>query len=91
MSRPGLARPKLARHCRLSFDNTRQRPILLLPETVVVLNKTGAAILERCDGQHTVAEIEESLAGQFTTVPDGEVERFLAGMRERRYVVSVDD
>ena len=83
-------RPRLARHVRLSFDRTRQRPILLLPETVVVLNDTGAAILERCDGQHTVAEIEESLGTRFRTVPDGEVDRFLAGLVARRCVELTD-
>ncbi|MFI5952973.1 pyrroloquinoline quinone biosynthesis peptide chaperone PqqD [Cryptosporangium sp. NPDC051539] len=85
-----MSRPRLARHVRLSFDSTRQRPILLLPETVVVLNDTGAAILERCDGQRTVAEIEESLAREFRTVPEGEVPRFLAGLVARRCVELAD-
>ena len=39
-------RPRLARHVRLSFCRTRQRHILQLPETVVVLNASGADILE---------------------------------------------
>ena len=66
MTRPGGAvsdadRPRLARHVRLSFCRTRQRHILLLPETVVVLNGSGADILELCDGRHTVAEIVAEL------------------------------
>ncbi|SHN46768.1 pyrroloquinoline quinone biosynthesis peptide chaperone PqqD [Cryptosporangium aurantiacum] len=85
-----MSRPQLARHVRLGFDRTRQRPILLLPETVVVLNDTGAAILERCDGQHTVPQIEAALAARFRTVPDGEVERYLARLVDRRLVVLTD-
>ena len=81
-----MDRPRLARHVRLTFDRTRQRHVLLLPETVVVLNDTGAAIVERCDGQHTVAEIETELSGRYATVPDGEVRRFLSGLLAKRYL-----
>jgi pyrroloquinoline quinone biosynthesis protein D len=79
-------RPRLARHVRLTFCQVRQRPILLLPETVVVLNGSGADILERCDGQHTVAEIEAELGARYRSVPDGEVPRFLTGLIARRCV-----
>jgi pyrroloquinoline quinone biosynthesis protein D len=79
-------RPRLARHVRLAFCRTRQRPVLLLPETVVVLNGSGAQILERCDGRHTVAEIVAELGAQYRSVPDDEVRRFLAGLVARRCV-----
>ena len=82
-----LARPRLARHVRLTFCQTRQRHILLLPETVVVLNGTGADILERCDGRHTVAEIVGELGARYRTVPDDEVQRFLTRLVARRCVV----
>ena len=36
------------------FDPVRQRPVLLYPEGAVLLNDTGAAILELVDGQRTV-------------------------------------
>ena len=49
------------------FCRTRQRHILLLPETVVVLNGSGADILELCDGRRTVAEIVAELR---RAVPD---------------------
>ncbi|MDT7579088.1 MAG: pyrroloquinoline quinone biosynthesis protein [Pseudonocardiales bacterium] len=83
---PDLVRPRLARHVRLSFCRTRQRHILQLPETVVVLNDTGAAILERCDGRHTVAEIVAELAARYRSVPGDEVQRFLARLAARRCV-----
>ena len=82
----GTDRPRLARHVRLTFDRTRQRPILLLPETVVVLNGSGAEILRRCDGRHTVAEIVAELGARYRRVPDGEVRRFLSGLIARRCV-----
>jgi pyrroloquinoline quinone biosynthesis protein D len=76
----------LARHVRLTFCRTRQRPILLLPETVVVLNVSGAAILELCDGRRTVAEIVTELGVRYQTVPDDEVHRFLTRLITRRCV-----
>ena len=86
----GSARPRLARHVRMTFCRVRERPILQLPETVVVLNGTGAAILELCDGQHTVAEIVAELAGRYESVPREEVRRFLARLATRRCVVFAD-
>jgi pyrroloquinoline quinone biosynthesis protein D len=86
----GSARPRLARHVRMTFCRVRERPILQLPETVVVLNGTGAAILELCDGQHTVAEIVTELGGRYESVPGEEVRRFLARLATRRCVVFAD-
>ena len=83
-------RPRLARHVRLSFCRTRQRDILQLPETVVVLNGSGAAILGLCDGRRTVAEIEAELGARYQAVPDDEVRRFLTRLAARRCVVLAD-
>jgi pyrroloquinoline quinone biosynthesis protein D len=82
----GTDRPRLGRHVRLAFCPTRQKPILLLPETVVVLNGSGADILERCDGRHTVAEIVAELGGRYRSVRVGEVRQFLTGLVARRCV-----
>ena len=82
----GTDRPQLARHVRLTFSRARQRPVLLLPETVVVLNGSGADILERCDGRHTVAEIVAELGSRYRAVSDAEVRQFLAGLLARRCV-----
>ena len=83
-----LTRPRLARHVRLSYCRTRQRDILQLPETVVVLHGTGAAVLELCDGRRTVAEIVAELGARYETVPDDEVRRFLTRLAARRWVVA---
>jgi pyrroloquinoline quinone biosynthesis protein D len=82
----GADRPRLARHVRLTFDRTRERHILLLPETVVVLNGSGADILGLCDGRHTVAEIVAELGARYEAVPDDEVRRFLTRLVARRCV-----
>lgn len=86
----GSDRPRLARHVRLSFCRTRQRKVLLHPETVVVLNGSGADVLELCDGRHTVAEIVTELGARYQTVPDDEVRQFLTRLVARRWV-EVDD
>jgi pyrroloquinoline quinone biosynthesis protein D len=94
-TRPGVGvsgsdRPRLARHVRLTFSRTRQRQILLLPETVVMLNGSGADILELCDGRHTVAEIVAELGARYQTVSGDEVRQFLTRLVARRYVELAD-
>jgi pyrroloquinoline quinone biosynthesis protein D len=79
-------RPRLARHVRLTFDPRRERHVLLSPETVVVLNTTGATILELCDGERTVAEIVTQLHGRYSHVVDDEVRQFLGRLVARRCV-----
>jgi pyrroloquinoline quinone biosynthesis protein D len=79
-------RPRLAPHVRLAYDQARQRHVLLTPETVTLLNGTGAAILELCDGDRTVAEILAELRGRYDHVADEEVRLFLAGLLAKRCV-----
>jgi pyrroloquinoline quinone biosynthesis protein D len=86
----GSDRPRLARHVRLTFSPTRQQHILQHPETVVVLNGSGAAILELCDGRRTVAEIVAELGARYQTVPDEEVRQFLTRLVARRCVELAD-
>ena len=76
MTEPG-PRPRLAPHVRLSYDQTRQRYVLLTPEAVTVLNDTGAAVVHLCDGQRTVADIVAELHGQYDHVAEDEVRHFL--------------
>ena len=85
---PGQPRPtsrlRLAPHVRLTFDQARQGYVLLTPETVTLLNDTGAAVLELCDGQRTVSEILTELRDRYDDVADDEVRLFLAGLLARR-------
>lgn len=94
-TRPGVEvsgsdRPRLAHHVRLTFCRTRQRQILLHPETVVVLNGSSAAILELCDGRRTVTEIVTELGARYQSVPEDEVRQFLTRLVARRWVELTD-
>ena len=87
-------RPKLRRHVRLSFDRARGRHVLLEPETVVVLNPTGASILELCDGERTVADIVAELRSRYEGADEAiadEVTTFLARLVARRRVEIIDE
>ena len=86
----GADRPRLARHVRMSFCRNRQRHILQLPETVVVLKGSGADILELCDGRRSVAEIQAELGTRYRAVPTDEVQRFLTRLVARRCVELAD-
>jgi pyrroloquinoline quinone biosynthesis protein D len=79
-------RPRLAPHVRVTFDPARDRHVLLAPETVSVLNGTGATILGLCDGKRTVAEIVAELHEQYDRVADDEVRGFLARLVAKRCV-----
>jgi pyrroloquinoline quinone biosynthesis protein D len=79
-------RPRIARHVRLTFDRAREQHVLLQPESVVVLNPTGAAILGLCDGQRTVAEIAAELRRRYDRVADDEVQHFLDRLAAKRCV-----
>ena len=60
--------------------------MLVGPESVSVLNRTGADILGLCDGQRTVSEIVRELRGRYNRVVDDEVQHFLARLVDKRYV-----
>lgn len=77
-------RPRLAPHVRLTFDRARDQHVLLTPESVTVLNGTGAAVLGLCDGRRTVAEILTELRGRYDRVDDGDVRLFLDRLAARR-------
>jgi pyrroloquinoline quinone biosynthesis protein D len=79
-------RPRLAVGVRLTFDPARQQHVLLSPETVVVLNPTGASILELCDGHRTVAEVVAALRERYAHVDTDDVRGFLERLLARRCV-----
>jgi pyrroloquinoline quinone biosynthesis protein D len=71
---------------RLQFDAVRQRPVLLYPEGAVLLNDTGAAILELCDGTHTVAQIVKILSDRYQADVTTDVAEYLALMAGRELI-----
>lgn len=84
-------RPHLARRVRLQWDPVREQHMLLAPEEVLVLNQTGATILELCDGEKTVAEVVEELREQYNSVDEDEVRDFLARLVAKRWVEVGDE
>jgi pyrroloquinoline quinone biosynthesis protein D len=64
----------------------RGQHVLLAPESVSVLNGTGAAILGLCDGRRTVAEIVGELRGRYDHVAEDEVQQFIARLMLKRWV-----
>lgn len=57
--------PRLATKAMLRHDSVRDVELLLLPERVVVLNTSGAAILGLCDGSRTVQQVVARLEQEF--------------------------
>lgn len=84
------SRPRLSAHVRPTFDRVRERHVLLGPETVTVLNSTGAAILQLCDGQRTVVGIVRELSGRYDREVGDEVRDFLARLAAKGYL-ELDD
>jgi pyrroloquinoline quinone biosynthesis protein D len=78
--------PKLWRMTRLHFDPVRQRPVLLYPEGAVMLNDTGAAILELCNGSHTVGQIVSILNERYSSDVSADVTEYLNLMAERELI-----
>jgi pyrroloquinoline quinone biosynthesis protein D len=62
------------------FNTARGEYALLSPETILAINATGAAIVELCDAQRTIAEIEAELRNRYDQVAEGDVQRFVAGL-----------
>jgi pyrroloquinoline quinone biosynthesis protein D len=78
--------PKLWRLARLDYDQVRQRPVLLYPEGAVLLNDTGAAILELCNGSRTVSEIVTILTERYHADVSADVTEYLDRMADRELV-----
>jgi pyrroloquinoline quinone biosynthesis protein D len=55
------ARPAIGRGFRLQWEPAQEAHVLLYPEGMVKLNQSAAAILTRCNGRRTVADIVTDL------------------------------
>jgi pyrroloquinoline quinone biosynthesis protein D len=58
---PDTARPAIAPGKRLQWEPAQSAHVLLYPEGMVKLNGSAGAIMSRCDGVRTVAEIVADL------------------------------
>ncbi len=59
------SRPKLPRHARLKFDETRQVWVILAPERVLAPDEIAVVVLQLCDGIRSVADIVDHLAAKY--------------------------
>ncbi|CAJ0776019.1 PqqA binding protein [Ralstonia condita] len=59
------ARPTLHRTFRLQWEDMQHSWVLLYPEGMVTLNDSAAAILQRCDGAHTLDMLIDDLQSAF--------------------------
>lgn len=83
---PSWGHPVLSSHVRMRFDRTRERHVLLGPESVIVLNPTGADILGLCDGYRSVSDVAAALQERYDRVVADEVTAFLARLVAKRCV-----
>ncbi|WKX68854.1 pyrroloquinoline quinone biosynthesis peptide chaperone PqqD [Streptomyces sp. XD-27] len=80
-------RPNLSPSILLRYDHVRDDDLLVLPERVVVLGGSAAAVLRLCDGTREVWEIVEELAESFPGAPvETEVPAFLHRVLEEGWL-----
>jgi coenzyme PQQ biosynthesis protein PqqD len=63
--------PRLATGCRWTGEGEERT--LLFPEGALRLQSTGRAILEHCDGQHTLLQIVQELQTTFSESDPGQI------------------
>jgi pyrroloquinoline quinone biosynthesis protein D len=61
------ARPRVAGHFRLQWEEVQKAWVLLYPEGMVKLNGSAGEILQRLDGEKTVQALIETLEREFDT------------------------
>src|SRR5437762_14288541 len=59
------SRPKLPRHARLKFDETRQVWVILAPERVLAPDEIAVEVLQLCNSERSVGAIAEQLAAKY--------------------------
>ena len=59
------SRPKLPRHTKLKFDETRQVWVILAPERVLAPDEIAVEVLQLCDGIRSVTEMADQLAVKY--------------------------
>jgi coenzyme PQQ biosynthesis protein PqqD len=81
-------RPRLAARVRVRLDRKTGQHMLLYPERGLALNASAHAIVVLCTGEHTVADIVDSLAREHGA-SDGlarDVHELLSSLAERGLV-----
>ena len=90
MSDCKIERPMLVPHARYRWDKVRSQHQIVFPESMIVLNETGAAIVQLCDGrrlERLVVEVEQQFPGQDRS---SDVTEFLQGLERRGLLCDAD-
>jgi pyrroloquinoline quinone biosynthesis protein D len=61
------ARPRVAGHFRLQWEEVQKAWVLLYPEGMVKLNGSAGEIMQRLDGEKTVQALIDELEREFDT------------------------
>jgi len=86
------ARPRIGRGFRLQWEEAQQAHVLLYPEGMVKLNGSAGAILSRCDGERTIAEIVADLEAVYgATGLEGDVKAFVEFALEKNWLELVSE
>jgi pyrroloquinoline quinone biosynthesis protein D len=84
---PLSSRPAIAHGMRLQWEAAQEAHVLLYPEGMVKLNGSAGAIMSRCDGVRTVAEIVADLEQAYNMSGLGaDVEAFMALAVEKNWL-----
>jgi pyrroloquinoline quinone biosynthesis protein D len=79
-----VTRPRLVIGARLRYDEVREEHLLLVPEGAVRLNPSAAEVLALCDGERSLDEIVEEMAGRYDGADVGDDVRGLVDAMTQR-------
>jgi pyrroloquinoline quinone biosynthesis protein D len=84
---PDSARPAIAHGMHLQWEPAQEAHVLLYPEGMVQLNGSAGAIMSRCDGVRTLAEIVADLERTYNMQGlRADVAAFVALALEKRWL-----
>ena len=61
-------RPQLRRGVRVGIDPLNDEAVLLFPEGVLFLNETAAAVIRKCDGSRSLAQVVQAVSEVYDNV-----------------------
>lgn len=80
--------PRLRPGVRVGTDPLSDDEILLFPEGVLFLNETAAAVIQRCDGHRSVAELVQAVGELYDDVAVEDVLSLLRDLIGQRLLVA---
>jgi pyrroloquinoline quinone biosynthesis protein D len=84
---PAQAKPALGHGLKLQWEPAQDAHVLLFPEGMVKLNGSAGAIMSRCDGKRSVADIVADLEQAYGATGLGaDVDAFVALAVEKRWL-----